>query len=214
MSDNLEQINNSDINIVYIDDIIDSGISRYLYNLQKNDVELNYVEVTFNEKCDDYKSLLNNKDVSAADILIVDSKLFSNENVTKKLTGEEFNLIFTTVHPYSEVIVITQNEGLEKYGTLRKYQQNFKENAENYYDRVLKDEIEQRKEIILQKRRILKKMKTNTITYGEDLIYEKVESLFNGNGTYKELNDDKINELIDLIEYEIKPYIEGDINGI
>lgn len=207
------------INLLYIDDNIDLLISRYLAEFTFENVELKYSEIRFTNT-EDYEKLLEQKKVQVADIIIIDSKLFEEANAIQRFTGEEFKMIYTTVYPYSKVIVLSQNDDLERFGTIKKYSSannrgSSWEGAEEFYDKSLKEKLEECVEEILQKREILKRLKSNIGNYEPSLIVSKINEMMEGTVTYKNLTDDKIDELITLVEKSIKPQIKGvDSNGI
>ncbi len=199
------------IRIVYIDDKVDNYLSRYLGKLNIEDIEIESKEVLFNSNSENYISLLENENIKFADIVIIDSKLFENQNVDEKFSGEEFKMIYTTAHPYSKVIVISQNDGLEKYGTIKKYDPTIKTiEPEDFYNSNLRKMIEENCEEIFHKRNILRVLKKNSDAYKGSLIVEKINELMLGTSSYKDLTDEKIDSLIELIEQSIKPMLGGE----
>ncbi|MBC1801560.1 hypothetical protein [Listeria booriae] len=210
------------INLLYVDDKIDTLISRYLYDFRFEGVELKFSDIKF-QNMKDYEELLEQKKVQMADIIIIDSKLFEEVSASNKFTGEEFKMIYTTVYPYSKVIVLSQNDDLEKFGTIKKYSSSKKrshmnkiwEDANEFYNGSLKEKLEECVIEILQKREILKRLKDNIENYEPSLIVSKINEMMEGTVTYKNLTDDKINDLIALVEKSIKPNIKGvDSDGI
>lgn len=111
----------SDIKLTYIDDKLDSLLVEYLYTLSQEEQIFEYDEYLFDSSKDSYKSLLENNDTASSDIIIVDSKLFENESAKSKFTGQELKIIFATANPFIQVIVITQNNNLAKYGVIKKF---------------------------------------------------------------------------------------------
>lgn len=135
--------------------------------------------------------------------MIIDSKLFENGSVTQKFSGEEFKAMYNTIYPYSNVIVISKNDELEKYGTIKKYSKTKHNDSNDYYDTVLKPLILENAEKIIQSRQILKALKKNISNYKNDLIVDKIQNMMTGASSYRELTDEKIDELIRLIESEL-----------
>jgi len=202
---------NKIIRIVYIDDKIDNYLSRYLGELYFEDIEVYAREVTFDSGSENYITLLEKENVKLADIVIVDSKLFENQSVDQKFSGEEFKMIYTTANPYSKVIVISQNDGLEKFGTIKKFNPTLgKGNPKEFYDHNLRVLIEDNIKEIIYKRNILTILKNNSEAYKGSLIVEKINELMEGTSSYKDLTDEKIDFLIELIEKNIKPMLDGD----
>lgn len=110
-------------NLLYIDDDIDSQLSEYLdkdlRNAIQDDVVLNISEHEF-KPVEGYKSLLTNQEVSTANIILIDSRLFENSSANDgKFSGEEFKIILRKQFPFIEVIVITQTEKINLSGRLQ-----------------------------------------------------------------------------------------------
>lgn len=135
------------INICYIDDRIDNILDRYLdvfckkYN-QTNEYKyhLAFSDYTFNST-DNYKTLLSNSIINSSNIIIVDSRLFENENSSlSKFTGEQFKIILRQILPFIKTIVISQNATNSDSLTLKKFQTNGSmdlESSSEYYDKTL-----------------------------------------------------------------------------
>ncbi|MGY3713451.1 hypothetical protein [Lactococcus petauri] len=198
------------ISIVYIDDKRDNILSRYIATFSDGEFEFISTEIHFTDKYTNFELLLEEEALKTSDIVIIDSKLFEDGDVTEKFSGEEFKLIYTTAHPYSKIFVITQNEGLEKFGTIKKYDTRLSDSktSTEYYDEVLGEKIKIASDEILQKRRILEQLKGNSEFYKDSLVVDKIDELMEGSSSYKDLTDDKIDELILLIEDTIKPKLE------
>lgn len=136
------------INICYIDDRIDNMLSRYMdrYCREQNQLnafkyDLASTEYTF-EGTDNYKTLLNNSLINTANIIVIDSRLFENENSNlSKFTGEQFKIILRQVLPFIKTIVISQNATYSESLTIQKYQSKSLENnieaSQNYYKEKL-----------------------------------------------------------------------------
>ncbi|MFE4570864.1 hypothetical protein [Paenibacillus chitinolyticus] len=134
------------ITICYIDDRNDPILSRYLdefcnkYNEENiNKYELNSVDYTF-QHTDNYKTLLSNDRINRANIIVIDSKLFENENSSlSKFTGEQFKIILRQVLPFIKTIVISQNPASSDSLTIQKFQSAVSSsNYKDYYDESLK----------------------------------------------------------------------------
>lgn len=206
------------ISIIYVDDKPDEYLEEYLEKTNNfgDDKDINYDSVIFDSSNDSYLFLIENDKVKKANILIIDSKLFENENVEEhnKFTGEEFKVIFSTVNPYAVVVVISQNDNLEKYGTVEKYKSSKNSYdsktaevaAKEHYDKQLKCLIQDNIKEIYFKRQILSLLKNDdSKAFKGSTVIEKIDGLMNGITDYNELTDKKIDELINLIENEIKP---------
>lgn len=135
------------INICYIDDNIDSLLSRYIdeycvnFNLKEShNYECEFTEYTFNKE-DSYKTLLENNSINKSNIIVIDSRLFENKDSSlSKFTGEQFKVILRQVLPFIKTIVISQNFSSSESLTLQKFQSTRLNVGEfrGYYDTHLK----------------------------------------------------------------------------
>ncbi|MGV1115342.1 hypothetical protein [Clostridium perfringens] len=187
------------INIIYVDDELDVNISKYIrktYNYKQ--IEKVYNEITF-EAEKGYESLLNHKLVKEANIILIDSKLFENDRVSNgKFSGEEFKMILKKVFPFIEVIVITQNELEEEYGTVSKYKFDVDISADKYYSDNLKKELDTAANNVFIYRNIAKKLKCNE---GIDkVLIEKIVNSLDGDSKYDELTKDDIDNIIEAFK--------------
>ena len=202
----------SEIKLTYIDDKLDTLLVEYLYTLSEEEQNFEYDEYKFNSGEDSYQSLLENDSIASSDIIIVDSKLFENEfaNSKAKFTGQELKIIFATANPFIQIIVITQNNDLSKYGAIKKFATTRESSgqeqveANKYYSSVLKKEIDTSIKKVEEVRRIAQLLSENSASYEKTLVVEKVNNLINKVPSYKELTDEKINELINLVKNDIE----------
>ncbi len=128
-------------NLLYIDDDIDPQLSEYLdkdlMNALQGDIVLNVSEFEF-KPAEGYKSLLTSHEVAAANIILIDSRLFENNSASDgKFSGEEFKIILRKQFPFIEVIVITQNGADDSVKTIAKFDSSCGLSAKEYYDREL-----------------------------------------------------------------------------
>ena len=184
-----------EINITYIDDKPDPSLSRYLNEEFLNPQFIKvYREILF-KPADGYESLIRNPLVQTANIIIIDSMLFENNNtVSGKFSGEEFKIILKKYYPFIEVIVITQNEPEESMGTISKYDKSQNESASEYYGRVLPGLINDAYSNIERYHSIADKLSENSSL--EKYLVEKVVSSLNGTSIYDELTKSDIDKLI------------------
>lgn len=202
----------SEIKLTYIDDKLDTLLVEYLYTLSEEEQNFEYGEYKFNSGEDSYQSLLENDSIASSDIIIVDSKLFENEfaDSKAKFTGQELKIIFATANPFIQIIVITQNNDLSKYGAIKKFATTRESSgqeqveANKYYSSVLKKEIDTSIKKVEEVRRIAQLLSENSASYEKTLVVEKVNNLINKVPSYKELTDEKINELINLVKNDIE----------
>ena len=182
------------IKIIYVDDKLDPLLVDYLYDFRKDGIIIVYDEIKFDSSSRDYESLLTDSRVLESDIIVIDSKLFENEYAESgsKFTGQEFKLVLRILNPFIKVIVITQNRDLVDYGVLNKFATSkgnaSQDNANDFYNRYLQPTIEEA---------------INKGAYEGSLIVENTQNLLNKITSYRELTDEKINELIDIIKQEV-----------
>ena len=199
-------------NIVYIDDHIDNGLSRYFdsktYAKAIKDAEFHYEEVTYNP-ADGYLSLIQNKDVQEANIIFVDSKLFDDKDaINQKISGEEFKVILRKFYPYIEVIVITQNGANEELGTIAKYSYstNPEMDIQDYYKSTIPKHINTAVSNVRQFRRLAEKLGRSQSW--EKAMKEKVQAALDGMSQYDSITADDISNLISIFK-EIQEKIDG-----
>ena len=184
-----------EIGITYIDDNMDLELQKYF------DKEYHNQDYNIIFKCKKfdpnigYEELINDEKVRNANIIIIDSKLFQNNNVNSgKFTGEEFKLILKKVFPFIEVIIITQNEidgEIEKVPKFNSKEQNC---SKKDYDEHLLPLIDESIKKIIETRKIFEIMEKNENL--EKLLVEKIINSLNGLDEYDELSKTDIDELI------------------
>ena len=185
----------SEIKITYVDDSIDLTLSRFL----ETKFGENYSEYEFD--CNNgYEDLLKSEQISGANIVIIDSKLFEDSHVhDKKFTGEEFKIILRKIFPFVEVIVITQNEELIEEQIVRKYkEQQDGVSASNYYENSLIPCINHSIENLNAYRKIADKLQKNTDI--DKMLVEKIINSLNGIDEYDELKAEEVDKLIKAFE--------------
>lgn len=193
--------------LVYIDDNPDTALTRYLdEEFQSDNYEIVCTEIIFKPE-DGYESLLSDKRVNSANIILIDSWLFENRTATNaKFTGEEFKLILKKLFPFIEVIVITQNGTDSEIRKIAKYDKSFGDSASEYYDSKLPTIINKAVSDIKQYRILADLVKKNDIW--EDVLKDKVIATLKGTNTYDKLTKDDIDSLI-LAFKEIQESLNG-----
>lgn len=184
------------INLVYIDDDMDEAISFYLAEVYQNDkYDVKYVEVKF-EGNKGYESLVESQEVASANVILIDSRLFENDSIKfkGKFSGEEFRMILRKIFPFIEVLVISQNGENKDYDIIPKYRSGSTEASEEYYQKVLKDKIDESIERVITFRNISKKLERNKGI--EKFLVEKTVDSLNGINDYDDLSKDDIDRLI------------------
>ncbi len=194
------------INVVYIDDNLDLEISRFLEGYRSSEVEIKYEEISFSDY-NGYNDLINDVRVKEADVIIIDSRLFENDNVTTdKFTGEELGIILKKFFPFKEVLVVTQNLIERDFGAISKYRGDFGGCAQTYYADNLGGELEKSINKVVVYRNIANKLAGNV---GIDkVLIERIEDSLRGLSQYEELNKKDIDELIKAFE-ELQEKING-----
>lgn len=184
------------INLVYIDDDRDEAISAYLEEDYQNDkYDVKYQEIEF-EGDKGYESLLDSSEVTSANVILIDSRLFENDRIKckGKFSGEEFRLILRKVFPFIEVLVISQNGENKDFEIIPKYRSGSSETSKEYYNRVLKNKIDESIKRVLTFRNISKKLENNKEI--EKFLVEKAVDSLNGINDYDDLSKEDIDTLI------------------
>lgn len=185
---------------MYIDDERDEAISAYLEDGYRNDkYDVRYQEVEFDVQ-KGYEGLLDSPEVAAANVILIDSKLFENNNdeCKGKFSGEEFRMILRKIFPFIEVVVISQNGENRDYEIIPKYRSGSSETSDKYYERVLKEKIDASIERVITFRNISKKLENNKEI--EKFLVEKTMDSLNGINNYDGLTKDDIDNLIDAFK--------------
>lgn len=187
------------IKLLYIDDNADAYISQYLYEEYKcQGVKIEYLQRSF-EAEDTYESLLCDKDVHVADIIIIDSVLFENANLAnQKLTGEEFEIILRKVFPFKEVIVVTQNDIDEDYKVIKKFDTSSGEDSKDFFQREWKTILDKAVERVKLCRKLFKRIEEKN--YVEKYFFEEIQQSLQGESGYDKLTIADVDRLIAAFE--------------
>lgn len=190
------------INLLYVDDELDTSISKYLvrrYITGNADVDVVYKDYEFKKNMK-YEDLLHSEEISWANILLIDSKLFENDNVGQegKIFGEEFRLILRKYFPFIEVLVISQNGKDPQYDIIAKCSDKKSEIAEKYYEKNLKNKIDVCIQRVITFRNIAVKVEKNGGL--DEIMKQETLDLLNGNKDYQELKKEDIDELIEIFK--------------
>ena len=200
----MEQNKKEVIKMLYIDDMIDNYVSKYLSSHQGNEglkekVKYDYSELLFKREYS-YEDLIEKEEVKQADILFLDSMLFENGNVGKnKISGEELKLIIKKFFPFKEIIVITQFQEKMEYCTLKKFNsKTYKCGSESFFKDNWESEIVKVSNNVILTRNILKNInsKKNVKKY----LIEKIENSINGMPSYDSLTKEDIDSLINAFK--------------
>ncbi|MCY7789381.1 hypothetical protein [Bacillus haynesii] len=154
------------INICYIDDRIDYILDKYLdeYCRKQNEenkygYQLEFTDYEF-ELTDNYKTLLSNNLINQANIIVIDSRLFENENSSlSKFTGEQFKIILRQILPFIKTIVISQNDSASDSLTIRKFKStNSDQSSQEYYNKYLEPALKQNIIATIEEHQILNQL--------------------------------------------------------
>ena len=197
-------------NLLYIGDDIDSQLSEYLdkdlRNAIQDDIVLNVSEHEF-KPAEGYKSLLTRQEVSTANIILIDSRLFENSSaIDGKFSGEEFKIILRKQFPFIEVIVITQNGEDKSVKTIAKFDPSSGKTPKGYYDSVLPPLINSAIEQLKIYRNLADRFKNNDSW--EPILKERVIGSLEGTSVYDSLTAEDIDKLV-LAFKEMSKIING-----
>lgn len=187
------------IKLLYVDDNVDLYISQYLNEKYSYvGAKIEYLERTFKTK-DTYESLLSDKDVQFADIIIIDSVLFENAKLAnQKLTGEEFKIILKKVFPFKEVIVVTQNEVDEEYRIIKKFDTSINSCSIDFFEKEWKPILDGAIERVKLCRKLLKRIEEKN--YVEKYLFEEIQQSLQGESGYDKLTVEDVDRLIAAFE--------------
>lgn len=199
------------INILYIDDKLDPYLSQYLDKYAKKNrlYMINYDEEEYDPQ-KGYEYLLENEKVKHANIIVIDSYLFDNQNASSgKLTGEEFKLIVKRKLPFIETIVITQNDIDSKFNAVKKFlssRDTETDTYSDYYDNYLKNKLEEAISNIVEYRAIEEKLQKNKEV--DAVTGERIKNSLQGVNIYDDLSKTDIDTLIQAFQN-----VQEKING-
>lgn len=196
------------INMMYVDDLIDRGISKCLDKYQSEKVEVKYIEIEFNDEYN-YKKLIEEVQNNNINILVIDSALYLESSEAERFTGEQFKVILKKFLPYVETVVISQNKQENTYDIMKKYNKdevNSKETISEYYTRVLYNIINKKIDEILMGREVLTRLKEEKTI--DNILLEKISLSLNGEEKYSELKSEDVQNLINSFK-ELKRLVDG-----
>lgn len=192
---------NNTVNIVYIDDISDISLSRYLnmnYCSQSisglENIKKNFIEKQF-EKSDSYKSLIESEEVKTANVILIDNHLFQEQtSLISRFSGKQFKIILRKLLPYVEVIIITQDSTLVDHGIVPKYSQEKGNDPDKYYEAELAPVLDEAIREVLYFDKL-----ANELQQSEDIeriLVDKIINSIDGDGSYDSLTKSDIDQLI------------------
>ena len=191
------------INIVYIDDISDEILSRYMTQSycttpfcrsNKTQIGKNYKEVLF---CgaEGYEALLKDPIVKAANVILIDNHLFEERTVgTGRFSGKQFKIIFRKIFPYVEVIIITQDKTLSGENVIQKFSGRHGEDSTQYYEEHLAPCLDRAIKEVLDFEDLADDLIQSTDV--EKILIDKVLNSLQGDNSYDALSKSDIDKLI------------------
>jgi len=205
------------INILYIDDDIQSQLSRFLdvhlYKILADDMKQNgYTllsrDLSYNNLA--YEEVLNDDRLKSSDILIIDSALFDNADAGDKITGELLRMVIKKTFPYKQCIIISQNDsivdnniGILKY---RRFPYDDDNKFIDYYKKILLPQLKESiSETLFYKQMIGKLDVTKSI---DSKTVDDMKALLVGDIEFSELKKEDIN----LVISKFKELIGGSLD--
>lgn len=184
------------INLLYVDDELDTSISKYLESrYDEEEGQVSYDEYPFD--CEKgYEDLLKSEKVRSANIILIDSKLFENDNVPQKgkFTGEEFRMILRKYFPFIEVLVISQNGENPQYDIIPKYKNGSSGTAEKHYEKYLKNKVDKCIQSVITFRNIAVKVEKNGGL--DETMKQETLDLLDGIRDYQDFRKEDVDRLI------------------
>lgn len=192
--------------LLYIDDLIDPELSKYLDGYNYDGIEVNYKELKFLPE-DGYNSLISNSDVRCADVIIIDSDLFQDRLASNgKFLGEEFKIIMKRFFPLTEVMVVSQHGENQQKDVIAKYNINSKITADEYYNQNLKNKLDKFIYDNIVNSNLLNEFIGNT--YWNNDFKNRILEFLKGQNEYESLKKEDIDKLIISFE-ELRRKIDG-----
>jgi len=203
------------IKLVYIDNESDPYISHYIHASKRyasDKIEVNVEEIGVTGE-DDVMSLIKKPVVKNANILLLDSRLFVDENVTKKIKGEQVMLVLKKLNPFIKVLIISQHEDTRHIGVIPKFKPKKMDKttvpvdnnqvAIEYYNERLAPRLKTAIKSILKYRKIRAEIpKEETMK----VVLDQIDELMSGDFSYTNIKQADIDKLI----IEIKNLEVGD----
>ena len=202
-----------EVKIVYIDDHLDTVISKYMRTIycsqnssNKFSVKKDYAEIIFNGD-EGYESLLNDSRVREANLILIDNRLFEQRDAKQgKFSGTQFKVILRKLFPFIEVIVITQDEKKQGHKIIHKFNDRYGESSDDHYNKELLPALDNAISEVISFEELSKEL-----THSEDVertLIEKVLLSLQGDDTYDELRKADIDALIAAFK-ELEESVEG-----
>lgn len=186
------------LRVLYIDDNIDMNISKFLdINFNNHADGFIYQEHEFVQGSS-YDELIRSQVVQISDVIVIDSKLFTNASLGgEKITGEELSVILRQIYSFKEIIVMSQNPD-DKLGIIQKYHNGINLSAQEYYTNFLGSAIKSASKSILIARRISKKLSKNKEV--DEVLAQKISDSLDSKFQFDELTKSDIDAVIKIFQ--------------
>jgi hypothetical protein len=193
----------SSVKIIYIDDNIDSILSRFLNKIYKKRlyalddgriIKKDYGEILFDNK-NGYEVLFKDQVISSANIILIDNHLFEEYSATTgKFSGKQFKIILRKLFPFIEVIIITQDPNLKGDNIIKKFSGKDTRDANKYYEDNLIPVLDMAIKRIVEFEELADDLRKSDNV--DKALKDKVLESIEGNNLYDELTKSDIDELI------------------
>ena len=193
----------SSVKIIYIDDNMDSILSRFLNKIYKKRlytlddgriIKKDYDEILFDNK-NGYEVLFKDQAISSANLILIDNHLFEEYSATTgKFSGKQFKIILRKLFPFIEVIIITQDPNLKGDNIIKKFSGKDTNDANKYYEDNLIPVLDMAIKRIVEFEELADDLRKSDNV--DKALKDKVLESIEGNNLYDELTKSDIDELI------------------
>ena len=191
------------VKIIYIDDNMDSILSRFLNKIYKKRlytlddgriIKKDYDEILFDNK-NGYEVLFKDQAISSANIILIDNHLCEEYSATTgKFSGKQFKIILRKLFPFIEVIIITQDPNLKGDNIIKKFSGKDTNDANKYYEDNLIPVLDMAIKRIVEFEELADDLRKSDNV--DKALKDKVLESIEGNNLYDELTKSDIDELI------------------
>lgn len=202
------------IRLMYVDDDPDLILSKFIHSLESKDFLKNNnlnenVCISVSEyrlkKDDSFGALIKTIKDNQVNILLIDSKLYEDQSVLNKITGEAVKLYLKQFLPYVEVIVISSKEIDGNCLTISKSRENsvkdgedqYKEGEDQYNDTLVPRIVDCVKKV--QENLYLAEEMKKGATF-DKYISDRIVASLNFNEDYSSITKNDIDNLVDAFK--------------
>ena len=195
------------IRLMYIDDDPDLILSNFIYSLEskaflKNNNLNENVCISVSEyhlkKDDSFDALIKTIKDNQVNILLIDSKLYEDQSVLNKITGEAVKLYLKQFLPYIEVIVISSKEIDGNCLTISKKSENLVKDEKDQYNDTLVPRIVDCVKKVQENLFLAEEMKKGA-TF-DKYISDRIVASLNFNEDYSSITKNDIDNLVDAFK--------------